>query len=100
MEKPEAFLGVVGWVVDFHTTRNFPNRKGSKTGSGQMSAVALMGACSISATALKGSVLTFSGELGCWENVPEYHFNPMFLLQPRILGLWKGTGRRGFGIWA
>lgn len=34
-----------------HTTRNFPNREGSKPGNGQMSAVALMDARSIAATA-------------------------------------------------
>ncbi|MBQ6255301.1 MAG: hydratase, partial [Clostridia bacterium] len=35
-----------------HTTRNFPNREGSKPGEGQMSAVALMDARSIAATAI------------------------------------------------
>ena len=34
-----------------HTTRNFLNREGSKPGNGQMSAVALMDARSIAATA-------------------------------------------------
>ena len=34
-----------------HTTRNFPNREGSKPGAGQMAAVALMDARSIAATA-------------------------------------------------
>lgn len=41
-----------------HTTRNFPNREGSKPGSGQFSAVALMDARSIAATAANGGVLT------------------------------------------
>ncbi|XMR35658.1 aconitase family protein [Escherichia coli] len=36
-----------------HTTRNFPNREGSKPANGQMSAVALMDARSIAATAGK-----------------------------------------------
>ena len=41
-----------------HTTRNFPNREGSKPGNGQLSAVALMDARSIAATAANGGVLT------------------------------------------
>ena len=40
-----------------HTTRNFPNREGSKPGDGQISAVALMDARSIAATARMGGVL-------------------------------------------
>ncbi|MDC7221491.1 MAG: hydratase [Spirochaetales bacterium] len=41
-----------------HATRNFPNRDGSKPGDGQSSAVALMDARSIAATAANGGVLT------------------------------------------
>ena len=41
-----------------HTTRNFPNREGSKPGSGQMSAVALMDARSVAATARNKGILT------------------------------------------
>ena len=41
-----------------HTTRNFPNREGSKPGAGQMAAVALMDARSIAATAANGGILT------------------------------------------
>ncbi|MGI6075466.1 MAG: hydratase [Pyramidobacter sp.] len=41
-----------------HTTRNFPNRDGSKPNSGQWAAVALMDARSIAATAARGGVLT------------------------------------------
>ena len=58
-----------------HTTRNFPNREGSKPGNGQMSAVALMDARSIAATAAKGGVLTSAAELDCWGNIPEYEFD-------------------------
>ena len=46
-----------------HTTRNFPNREGSKPGEGQISAVALMDARSIAATALNGGKLTAASEL-------------------------------------
>ena len=41
-----------------HSTRNFPNREGSKPSDGQVSYVALMDARSIAATALNGGVLT------------------------------------------
>ncbi len=41
-----------------HTTRNFPNREGSKPSDGQLSGVALMDARSIAATAASGGVLT------------------------------------------
>ncbi|MBR1659834.1 MAG: hydratase, partial [Oscillospiraceae bacterium] len=46
-----------------HTTRNFPNREGSKPGDGQLSAVLLMDARSIAATAAKGGVLTPATEI-------------------------------------
>ncbi len=46
-----------------HSTRNFPNREGSKPGDGQVSYVALMDARSIAATALNGGVLTGADEL-------------------------------------
>ena len=41
-----------------HTTRNFPNREGSKPGDGQLSGVVLMDARSIAATARNHGVLT------------------------------------------
>ena len=41
-----------------HTTRNFPNREGSKPGEGQSAYVALMDARSIAATALNDGILT------------------------------------------
>ena len=46
-----------------HTTRNFPNREGSKPGNGQLAAVALMDARSIAATAAAGGVLTPATDL-------------------------------------
>ena len=46
-----------------HSTRNFPNREGSKPTDGQLSYVALMDARSIAATALNGGVLTGADEL-------------------------------------
>ena len=58
-----------------HTTRNFPNREGSKPGNGQMAAVALMDARSIAATAANKGRLTSAWELDCWDQVPEYDFD-------------------------
>lgn len=61
-----------------HATRNFANREGSKPGNGQISAVALMDARSIAATAANGGVLTAASD---FEYVAptaqelEYHFN-------------------------
>ena len=46
-----------------HSTRNFPNREGSKPGDGQISYVALMDARSIAATARNGGILTAADEL-------------------------------------
>lgn len=46
-----------------HTTRNFPNREGSKPGEGQMAAVCLMDARSIAATAASGGILTGADEV-------------------------------------
>ncbi len=60
-----------------HTTRNFPNREGSKPGNGQLSAVALMDARSIAATAANGGVLTPATDLPdeTWDEACEYHFD-------------------------
>lgn len=58
-----------------HSTRNFPNREGSKLQNGQISSVALMDARSIAATAANKGVLTpateFEGEIGKYK----YHFD-------------------------
>lgn len=58
-----------------HTTRNFPNREGSKPGNGQMAAVALMDARSIAATAANHGKITSAEELDCWGDVPEYNYD-------------------------
>ncbi len=58
-----------------HTTRNFPNREGSKPGEGQMSAVALMDARSIAATAANGGRLTAATDLDVEYTSPEYHYD-------------------------
>ena len=58
-----------------HATRNFPNREGSKPGAGQLSAVALMDARSIAATAANGGILTSAEKYADDYEVPEYNFD-------------------------
>ncbi len=58
-----------------HSTRNFPNREGSKPGEKQFASVALMDARSIAATAANGGVLTAADELDVTYNKPEYVFD-------------------------
>ncbi len=76
-----------------HTTRNFPNREGSKPGEGQVSAVALMDARSIAASAANGGRITAATDLD-W-SAPElnpkldYHFNPI-TYQKRV---YNGFGK-------
>ena len=58
-----------------HATRNFPNREGSKPGAGQLSAVALMDARSIAATAVNGGILTSAEKYADDYEVPEYNYD-------------------------
>ena len=58
-----------------HTTRNFPNREGSKPGEGQMAGVALMDARSIAATAVNGGRLTAATDLDISYTHPQYFFD-------------------------
>ena len=58
-----------------HATRNFPNREGSKPGVGQLSAVALMDARSIAATAANGGILTSAEKYADDYEVPEYNYD-------------------------
>lgn len=58
-----------------HSTRNFPNREGSKPGEGQLSAVALMDARSIAATARNGGLLTGADELDVAYRKPTFTFD-------------------------
>ncbi|MGI6403276.1 MAG: hydratase [Oscillospiraceae bacterium] len=55
-----------------HATRNFANREGSKPGQGQISAVALMDARSIAATARNGGILTAATDIDY--NEPEMNY--------------------------
>ncbi len=58
-----------------HSTRNFPNREGSKPGNGQIAAVALMDARSIAATARNGGILTPATEIDVEYSTPNYRFD-------------------------
>ena len=58
-----------------HTTRNFPNREGSKLQNGQISSVALMDARSIAATAANKGYLTPATDVEASDFIPKYHFD-------------------------
>ena len=58
-----------------HTTRNFPNREGSKPGQGQISLVALMDARSIAATAANGGVITAATDVDYNDTHKPYDFD-------------------------
>ena len=75
-----------------HTTRNFPNREGSKPGNGQLSAVALMDARSIAATAANGGVLTPATAFADDYVVPEYSFDESSYTSRVYSGFGKGQG--------
>ncbi len=77
-----------------HTTRNFPNREGSKPGNGQMSAVALMDARSIAATAANGGILTSAEQYDVWGDVPEYNFDKTVYDRRVYQGFGQGEGEK------
>lgn len=58
-----------------HSTRNFPNREGSKIQNGQISSVALMDARSIAATAANKGYLTPATEFAGEYRKLQYHFD-------------------------
>jgi aconitate hydratase len=75
-----------------HTTRNFPNREGSRPGDGQIAYVALMDARSIAATAANGGVLTAATELEnppCEPLIDDYKFNAL----PYQSRVYRGVGK-------
>ena len=68
-----------------HSTRNFPNREGSKIGNGQIASVALMDARSIAATAVNKGFLTGADELeGIDFSTPKYFFDKT-IYEKRVL---------------
>ncbi|HKM00138.1 MAG TPA: hydratase, partial [Mobilitalea sp.] len=58
-----------------HTTRNFPNREGSKSTNGQIASVALMDARSIAATAANKGYLTSAEDIDINFTKPKYYFD-------------------------
>lgn len=70
-----------------HATRNFPNREGSKPGEGQISAVALMDARSIAATAANGGKLTAADELDIEYRDYDYYFD-RGIYEKRVYNGW------------
>ena len=58
-----------------HSTRNFPNREGSKLQNGQISSVALMDARSIAATAANKGYLTAATDVDVNYTKPKYYFD-------------------------
>ncbi len=70
-----------------HTTRNFPNREGSRPGEGQMAAVALMDARSIAATAANGGRLTAASDLEVAYSDPDYHYDAG-IYEKRVYSGW------------
>ena len=71
-----------------HTTRNFPNREGSKPGEGQLAAVALMDARSIAATAANGGVITAATDI---------EYEPVHRPYSFDKGVYEKRIYRGFG---
>ena len=58
-----------------HSTRNFPNREGSKVTNGQIASVALMDARSIAATAANKGYLTAATDIDADFTKPKYYFD-------------------------
>lgn len=77
-----------GSIAIRHTTRNFPNREGSKPAEMQMASVALMDARSIAATAVNGGYLTPATDVDYDCSTPAYHFDP---------SIYAKTVYNGFG---
>lgn len=65
-----------GQLAVRHTTRNFPNREGSKPNNGQLASVALMDARSVAATAMNKGRITAADELGYNFECPKFNFDP------------------------
>lgn len=74
-----------------HTTRNFPNREGSKPGNGQIASVALMDARSVAATSDNRGRITAADELGYVYECPEYHYDSKVYANRVYQGFGKGN---------
>lgn len=72
-----------------HTTRNFPHREGSRPADNQISAVALMDARSIAASALKKGALTAADEIDAAYKAYDYDFDDA----PYASRVYNGFGK-------
>ena len=72
-----------------HSTRNFPNREGSKVNNGQIASVALMDARSIAATALNKGRLTAATDIDVNFTTPKYYFDS-HIYEKRV---YNGVGK-------
>ena len=70
-----------------HSTRNFPNREGSKVQNGQISSVALMDARSIAATAANKGFLTAATQMDTEFTGPKYFFDSK-IYENRVYNAW------------
>jgi aconitate hydratase len=77
-----------------HTTRNFPNREGSKPAEGQIAAVALMDARSVAATCLAGGFLTAADAPALEDQRYPYRYDD----SPYRSRVYRGTGRPDAGV--
>ncbi|MEG0616655.1 MAG: hydratase [Oscillospiraceae bacterium] len=75
-----------------HTTRNFPNREGSKPSGGQMAGVALMDARSIAATSRNGGYLTAATDIDYSDEIPQYSFDDTSYQSRVYHGYGKANG--------
>ncbi|MBQ3116605.1 MAG: hydratase [Clostridia bacterium] len=73
-----------------HTTRNFESREGSKPANGQLSAVALMDARSIAATAKNGGAITSAMDVEYSNKVKKYRFDTK-IYKARV---YNGVGKQ------
>ena len=72
-----------------HSTRNFPNREGSKVTNGQIASVALMDARSIAATAANQGYLTAATDIDVDFTKPKYFFDKA-IYEKRV---YNGVGK-------
>lgn len=79
-----------GGLAVRHTTRNFPNREGSKPGNGQIASVALMDARSIAATAANGGRITAADEWGYEYECPKFDYDATSYEHRIYQGFGKG----------
>jgi aconitate hydratase len=70
-----------------HSTRNFPNREGSKVNNGQIASVALMDARSIAATAANQGYLTAATDVDADFTKPKYFFDST-IYENRVYDGW------------